>query len=80
LSSVSQTQDKDYILEKEKDIAKEEPGPHNGGGVFHAYSFFNDVPGYQLAFRKRALHPGAAIGYHLQKEDEVYYILSGTGE
>ena len=25
------------------------------------------------------LHVGASIGYHKQSEDEVYYILSGTG-
>ena len=33
-----------------------------------------------MVFRKRVLHPGSAIGYHLQKEDEIYYIVSGTGE
>jgi mannose-6-phosphate isomerase-like protein (cupin superfamily) len=32
-----------------------------------------------LVFRKRALHRGAAIGYHRQEADEIYYILSGTG-
>lgn len=69
-----------YILEHEKDIAVEQPGPHNGGGMSTAYSFFSNAPGFKLAFRKRALHPGAAIGYHLQEEDEVYYVLSGTGE
>jgi mannose-6-phosphate isomerase-like protein (cupin superfamily) len=31
-------------------------------------------------FRKRVLHPGSSIGYHKQERDEVYYILSGTGE
>ena len=69
-----------YILEHEHDIAAEQPGPHNGGGLSTAYSFFSDAPGFKLAFRKRALHPGSAIGYHLQEEDEVYYVLSGTGE
>lgn len=33
-----------------------------------------------MAFRKRILHPGSSIGYHLQKEQEIYYILSGNGE
>ena len=75
----SRPQDKGYVLEREQDLAKTEPAPHNGGGISTAYSFFNNVPGYKLAFRKRVLHPGAAIGYHLQREDEVYYILSGTG-
>ena len=30
-------------------------------------------------FRKRAFKPGSGIGYHLQKEDEIYYVLSGRG-
>jgi mannose-6-phosphate isomerase-like protein (cupin superfamily) len=25
------------------------------------------------------MKPGSAIGYHLQTEDEIYYILSGKG-
>ena len=31
-------------------------------------------------FRKRAFHVGSGIGYHLQTEDEIYYVLSGKGE
>ena len=69
-----------YILEHEKDIAKNEPGTHNGGGKTVGYSFFTEADSLKLTFRKRVLHPGSAIGYHLQKEDEVYYIISGTGE
>jgi mannose-6-phosphate isomerase-like protein (cupin superfamily) len=69
-----------YILEHEKDIAKNEPGTHNGGGNTTGYSFFSKADGLKMVFRKRVLHPGSAIGYHLQKEDEVYYIISGTGE
>ena len=33
----------------------------------------------KFVFRKRALHPGAGVGHHEQKEDEVYYVLSGKG-
>jgi mannose-6-phosphate isomerase-like protein (cupin superfamily) len=33
-----------------------------------------------LALRKRVLRPGSAIGYHLQETDEIYYIISGTGQ
>jgi mannose-6-phosphate isomerase-like protein (cupin superfamily) len=69
-----------YILEHEKDIAKNEPGTHNGGGITTGYSFFNKADSLKLTFRKRVLHPGSAIGYHLQKEDEIYYVISGTGE
>jgi mannose-6-phosphate isomerase-like protein (cupin superfamily) len=32
-----------------------------------------------MVFRKRALKPGSVIGYHEQKEDEIYYVLSGRG-
>jgi len=69
-----------YILEHEKDIAKNEPGTHNGGGNTVGYSFFSKADSLKMTFRKRVLHPGSAIGYHLQKEDEIYYIISGTGE
>ena len=33
----------------------------------------------KLVFRKRAFKPGSAIGYHVQHEDEIYYVLSGRG-
>ena len=69
-----------YILEHEKDIAKNEPGTHNGGGKTIGYSFFAKADSLKMTLRKRVLHRGSAIGYHLQKEDEVYYILSGKGE
>ncbi|MFB9843276.1 cupin domain-containing protein [Mucilaginibacter ginsenosidivorans] len=69
-----------YIFEHEKDIAKNEPGPHNGGGKTVGYSFFAKADSLKNTFRKRVLHPGAAVGYHLQEVDEVYYIVSGTGE
>lgn len=69
-----------YVLEHEKDIAKDEAGTHNGGGNTTGYSFFSKADGLKMIFRKRVLHPGSAIGYHLQKEDEIYYIISGTGE
>ena len=68
-----------YILEHEKDIAKEQTSPHNGAGMSTGYSFFANARGLKLAFRKRVLKPGSSIGYHLQKEDEIYYIESGTG-
>jgi len=69
-----------YILEHEKDLAKNEPGPHEGSGTTTAYSFFTKATTSKLVFRKRVLHPGSSIGYHLQKEEEIYYILSGVGE
>ncbi|MGN6292255.1 MAG: cupin domain-containing protein [Chitinophagaceae bacterium] len=74
------TQQAGYILEHEKEIAASQPGPHDGGGNTTAYNFFSKASGFNLAFRKRVLHPGSAIGYHLQKEDEIYYVLSGHGQ
>ncbi|MDP9323972.1 MAG: cupin domain-containing protein [Acidobacteriota bacterium] len=68
-----------YVLEREADIAVSEPGTHNGGGQTVGYSFFRKVPRLALVFRKRALKPGSGIGYHEQKEDEIYYVLSGHG-
>jgi mannose-6-phosphate isomerase-like protein (cupin superfamily) len=68
-----------YIIEHDADVAKTEPGTHNGGGETVGYSFFSKVPNLKLVFRKRALKPGSGIGLHEQKEDEIYYVLSGRG-
>ena len=68
-----------YILERDADVAAAQPGTHNGGGETIGYSFFKNAPRLGLVFRKRALKPGSGIGYHEQKEDEIYYVLSGRG-
>jgi mannose-6-phosphate isomerase-like protein (cupin superfamily) len=69
-----------YVVETDREVAKEEPGTHNGGGQTIGYSFFRNVPNLELVFRKRALKPGSGIGLHEQKEDEIYYVLSGRGQ
>jgi mannose-6-phosphate isomerase-like protein (cupin superfamily) len=68
-----------YLLERDAEVAKNEPGPHDGGGPSTGYLFFEKAPDLKFSFRKRVLHKGAAIGYHLQKTDEVYYITGGDG-
>ena len=68
-----------YIHERDEQVAKTGAAPHNGPGRSTGYNFFEKATDFKQIFRKRVLHPGAAIGYHLQKEDEVYYVLSGTG-
>jgi len=68
-----------YVLERDKEVARNEPGTHNGGGDTIGYSFFSKTPNLKLVFRKRAFKPGSAIGYHQQREDEIYYVLSGRG-
>jgi mannose-6-phosphate isomerase-like protein (cupin superfamily) len=78
-SSAQQQAKGGYIVQHDADIQKAEPGTHNGGGRTIGYSFFDKTPGLHFVFRKRALEPGSAIGYHEQKEDEIYYVLSGHG-
>jgi mannose-6-phosphate isomerase-like protein (cupin superfamily) len=78
-SARSQTRPGGYILERDADVAKSEPGTHKGGGETIGYSFFAKAQGLKMVFRKRALKPGSGIGYHEQKEDEIYYVLSGRG-
>jgi mannose-6-phosphate isomerase-like protein (cupin superfamily) len=78
-SSAQQPAKGGYIVQHDADIQKAEPGTHNGGGRTIGYSFFDKTPGLHFVFRKRALEPGSAIGYHEQKEDEIYYVLSGRG-
>ena len=68
------------MVQHDADVAKQEPGPHNGGGQTTGYSFFTQAENLPYVFRKRALHPGSGIGLHTQTEDEVYYVLSGKGE
>ena len=68
-----------YVVEHDAEVAKNEPGTHDGGGQTVGYSFFAKAPKMPFVFRKRAMKPGSGIGYHEQKEDEVYYVLSGKG-
>lgn len=68
-----------YVIERDGEVAAVQPGPHKGGGQTVGYSFFAKVPKLNLIFRKRALKPGSGIGYHEQREDEIYYVLSGKG-
>ncbi len=69
-----------FILQNDKDVAKEEPGTHNGGGKTIGFNFFANAKGLKTVFRKRILKAGSSIGYHLQKEDEIYYVISGNGK
>ena len=68
-----------YIIQRDADIQKAEPGTHNGGGQTIGYSFFDQTPGMHFVFRKRLFKPGSGVCYHEQHEDEVYYVLSGHG-
>ena len=68
------------VVVAERDIALAQPGPHQGEGRTTSWPFFADATGFSIVFRKRALHPGATIGDHVNDKDEIYYVLSGRGE
>jgi mannose-6-phosphate isomerase-like protein (cupin superfamily) len=67
-------------IQRDADVAVDQPGPHEGTGITTAYPFFADLKDLRLVFRKRALRPGASIGVHAQDDDEIYYVISGAGE
>jgi mannose-6-phosphate isomerase-like protein (cupin superfamily) len=65
----------------EKTVAREEATPHGKIGMSTAYRISDAVPQpRRMEFRKRILHVGSAIGLHPIAHDEVYYVLSGTGD
>jgi len=71
---------RDSYVENARDIAVQQPGPHEGEGTTTAYPFFEQADGFDIVFRQRALHAGATIGEHRNDKDEIYYVLSGRGE
>jgi len=68
------------VVVDEQRVVKQEPPPHGAIGMSTAYRISDAVPGRTMEFMKRVLHPGAAIGVHPIAHDEVYYVLSGSGE
>ena len=72
--------DKKYIVEREREILKQESGSHNGGGNTTLFPFFAKADSLKLVLKKRILYPGSSIGYHYQESDEIFYIVAGHGE
>ena len=69
------------VVIDEQDTVRREPPPHGEIGMSTAYRISDAVPEpRQMEFRRRVLHPGAAIGAHPIDHDEVYYVISGEGE
>ncbi len=68
------------VIVDERKVTRHEPPPHGNIGMSTAYRVSDAVPNRTLEFRKRKLHRGAAIGEHVIGHDEIYYVLSGTGE
>lgn len=67
------------VVVSEEDVKVEEAPPHGKMGMSTAWRISDAVPVRAFEFRKRALHPGSAIGLHPINHDEIYYILSGEG-
>lgn len=64
----------------EGDTRVEQVPPHDGTGMSTAYRISDVMPNRSMEFRKRVMHPGSSIGLHPIAHDEVYYVVSGTGE
>ena len=68
------------VVIDEATTVREEAPPHGAIGLSTAFRISDAVPAPRsFEFRKRALHVGAAIGVHPIDQDEIYYVLSGTG-
>lgn len=69
------------VVIDERDTVREEAPPHGAIGMSTAYRISDAAPAPRtMEFRRRVLHPGAAIGLHPIAHDEVYYVLSGSGD
>lgn len=69
------------VVIDETQVVRDEPPPHGNIGMSTAYRISDVVPQPRtMEFRKRVLHPGAAIGIHPIAHDEVYYVIAGTGD
>ncbi|WP_246050342.1 cupin domain-containing protein [Asticcacaulis tiandongensis] len=68
------------VVIDEKAIETTEANPHGKIGNSTAYRISDQAPKRNMEFRKRIIHKDGAIGLHVIDHDEVYYVLSGTGE
>lgn len=68
------------VVVDEREVMVREAPPHDGTGMSTAYRISDKAPGRAMEFRKRSLDRGASIGRHVLGHDEVYYVVSGTGD
>ena len=69
------------VVIREEEVRRDEPPPHGAIGMSTAFRISDAVPAPRaMEFRRRVLHPDAAIGIHPIDHDEVYYVLAGRGE
>src|SRR3546814_17072593 len=67
------------VVVDERETVRDEPPPHGSIGMSTAYRISDGIEGRTMEFRKRVLHPGAAIGPHRLAHDEDYYVIDGPG-
>ena len=67
------------VIEHDADIAKARARHAQRRRPDRRLLVLQEVPNLKLVFRKRAFKPGSGVGLHVQKEDEIYYVLSGRG-
>ena len=68
------------VVIDERDTIVRQATPHAGKGMSTAYRISDRAPRRAMEFRKRSLDPGASIGLHVLGHDEVYYVVSGSGD
>ncbi|MFB9245398.1 cupin domain-containing protein [Massilia antarctica] len=69
------------VVVREDVVKHDEAPPHGAIGMSTVYRISDAAPAPRsMEFRKRVLHPSAAIGVHRIAHDEVYYVLAGQGE
>ncbi len=68
------------VVVHERDVAVLEAPPHGAIGMSTAYRISDAAPQpRRMEFRRRVLDPGAAVGEHPIRHDEVYYVTTGKG-
>lgn len=78
--ALAQGRPRAMVVVSERDTVRQEAPPHGAIGMSTAYRISDGIEGRTMEFRKRVLHPGAAVGPHIIAHDEVYYVLGGEGE
>jgi mannose-6-phosphate isomerase-like protein (cupin superfamily) len=68
-----------FVFRSEAQLFKKSASPNKGKGDVLGCAFFDDLKDCTISFRKRVLQRGASLGKHMQKHDEIYYVVSGEG-
>jgi hypothetical protein len=64
-----------YIIQRDAEVAKTEPGPHQGPGQTVGHVFFDKTPNLHFSFRKRVLRPDNSV-ITLSKAEGASFFIS----